>query len=94
MVCQNVREVRQCQQLLNRDAQDAHAIVDGVISRSEYGQWTWARQRVIEPSRVNSGRQECMVWAGCDDIENGALAPPGDHECHCSGNECKEMLHK
>ena len=54
------------------------------------------------PERVStnpaSSRHSCLqdrvIRAVNNDVNHRVLAPSGDHECHCSGNECKESFHK
>ena len=67
----------------------------GRIGGGKHRERTCSAQVTFQACGEHSCFKRVVVRAVDDDVNDGVgLAPSGDHECHCSGNECKEMLHR
>ena len=93
MVLENVTEVGHGQQFFGSDFECFDQRRDGRIGGCENGERTFGAEGIDETCLNDCCFEQGVVLAFDHDVDHG-LAPSGDHECHCSGNECKKMLHK
>jgi len=94
VVLENLTEVGKGQQILCCDFQGFHQRSDGSVGGCEHRKRTFPAEGAAQIGSTNCCFEKFVIWAVDDHVNHRVLAPTGDHECHCRGNECEEMLHK